>query len=124
MGNCDPVFVMRTGFLRFWWQLMAELDTHMRTNTVRYRTKVKRRPDPFLIVFTCSKGLPGVGFSRPEWNDSKNMQSGTVSRTITDDTLPGGPRERAITYTAPFDRCDREKDYEVAWAAFVQRGLK
>ena len=76
------------------------------------------------IVFTVSKGLPGVGFSRPEWNDIKNMTSGTVSRTITDDTLPGGPRERTITYTAPFDRCDREADYATAWSAFEKRGLK
>ncbi|HLA27270.1 MAG TPA: hypothetical protein VJZ49_05195 [Syntrophales bacterium] len=75
------------------------------------------------IVFTCSKGLPGVGFSRQEWNDIKDMKSGTVSRTIMDDTLPGGPRERTITYAAPFDRCDREADYATAWAAFEKRGL-
>ncbi len=76
------------------------------------------------IVFTVSKGLPGVGFSRPEWNDIKDMKSGAVSRTITDDTLPGGPVERTLTYTAPFDRCNREADYATAWAAFEQRGLK
>jgi len=73
------------------------------------------------IVFTCSKGLPGVGFSRAEWNEIKAMPSGTVSRTINDDTQPGGPAERTITYHAPFDRCDREKDYEVVWAHFEQR---
>lgn len=73
------------------------------------------------IVFTCSKGLPGVGFSRPEWNEIKDMRSGTVERIIMDDTLPGGPVERTITYQAPFDRCDREKDYEEVWAAFSQR---
>ena len=73
------------------------------------------------IVFTCSKGLPGVGFSRAEWNEIKAMASGTVSRTIVDDTLPGGPVERTITYHAPFDRCDREKDYEVVWAEFERR---
>lgn len=76
------------------------------------------------IVFTCSKGLPGVGFSRPEWNDIKDMKSGAVSRTIMDDTLPGGPRERTITYAAPFDRCDRETDYTTAWAVFEQRGVR
>ncbi len=27
------------------------------------------------IVFTCSKGLTGVGFSRTEWNDIKGMKS-------------------------------------------------
>jgi len=73
------------------------------------------------IVFTCSKGLPGVGFSRAEWNKIKDMMSGQVHRTILDDTLPGGPRERTITYEAPFDRCDRELDYAIAWAAFESR---
>jgi len=70
------------------------------------------------IVFTVSKGLPGVGFSRPEWNEIKDMKFGTVSRTIIDDTLPGGSIERTITYTAPFDRCNREADYATAWTAF------
>jgi hypothetical protein len=63
-----------------------------------------------------------VGFSRPEWNDIKDMKSGTISRAITDDTMPGGSRERAITYTAPFDKCDREADYATAWAAFEKLG--
>ncbi|KAA3596715.1 MAG: hypothetical protein D8M57_19285 [Candidatus Scalindua sp. AMX11] len=44
------------------------------------------------IVFTCSKGLPGVGFSRPEWNEIKDMKEGIVERKIIDDTLPGGPK--------------------------------
>jgi len=73
------------------------------------------------IVFTCSKGLPGVGFSRDEWNEIKAMPSGTVSRTITDDTQPGGPVERTITYTAPFNKCDREQDYATVWAEFERR---
>lgn len=73
------------------------------------------------IVFTCSKGLTGVGFSRPEWNTIKDMKSGTVERAIIDDTMPGGPIERTIVYEAPFDRCDREQDYEIVWAAFVTR---
>ncbi|MDY0223130.1 MAG: hypothetical protein RBR67_18530, partial [Desulfobacterium sp.] len=73
------------------------------------------------IVFTASKGLVGVGFSRPEWNEIKDMTSGTVDRIIIDDTMPGGPIERTITYEAPFDRCDREKDYEVVWAEFERR---
>jgi len=36
-------------------------------------------------------------------------------------TMPAGPREHTILYEAPFDRCDREKDYETAWAAFEKR---
>jgi len=38
-----------------------------------------------------------------------------------DDTLPGGPRERTIIYEAPFDLCNREQDYETAWAEFERR---
>jgi hypothetical protein len=74
------------------------------------------------IVFTANKGLSGVGFDRPQWNEIKDMRSGAVTRTIIDGTLPGGPRERTITYVAPFDRCDRETDYRQAWSAFVERG--
>jgi hypothetical protein len=80
------------------------------------------------IVFTASKGLTGVGFPRKGsgrgankttgWEDIADMNSGTVSRTIVDDTLPGGPVERTITYAAPFDRCDRVEDYRVAWEFF------
>jgi hypothetical protein len=70
------------------------------------------------IVFTCSKALPGIGFSRPEWEKIEHMTSGKVPRLIRDDTLPGGPRERVIEYIAPFDRCDREADYATAWKFF------
>jgi hypothetical protein len=42
------------------------------------------------------------------------MKSGTVERTIMDNTLPEGSHERTIIYEAPFDRCDREKGYEIA----------
>jgi len=74
------------------------------------------------IVFTNSRGLTGVGLVRKSntescWEDVKNMQSGIVNQTIIDDTLPGGPVERIITYHAPFTRCDREEDYRTAWAA-------
>ena len=44
-----------------------------------------------------------------------------IERTVEDDTLPGGPRLKTITYIAPFDRCDRESDYRLAWAAFESR---
>jgi len=80
------------------------------------------------IVFTSSKGLPGVGFPRKKtktepigWEDIKDLQSGTVTRTITDDTQPGGLVERTITYQTPFDRCNREKDYEEVWTNFGKR---
>ena len=77
------------------------------------------------IVFTASKGLTGVGFPRKGtgrgankttgWEDIQGMTSGTVTRTIRDDTLPSGPVERSITYEAPFDRCNRIQDYSDAW---------
>jgi hypothetical protein len=70
------------------------------------------------IAFTVNKGLPGVGFDRARWNGIREMRSGEVSRAFVDDTLPGGPRDRVVTYFAPFDRCDREDDYRVAWATF------
>jgi hypothetical protein len=80
------------------------------------------------IVFTNSKGLSGVGFSRKGkgrganreigWEEIKDMTSGTVSRTILDDTLPGGPVERTITYVAPWVRCDRVEGYRVGWSSF------
>ncbi len=68
------------------------------------------------IVFTASKGLPGVGFSRAEWNAIKDMQSGTVTRTITDTTLSTGPVERTLEYHAPFTLQNRETDYATVWA--------
>ena len=73
------------------------------------------------IVFTNNNSLSGIAFSRKEWNDIKDLPSGTISRTIMDNTMPDGPIERTITYEAPFDRCDREKDYEIVWAEFERR---
>ena len=81
------------------------------------------------IIFTNNKGLSGVGFPRKGntkkdvtgWEDVRDMESGTVEQTINDDTLPGGPREKTIVYEAPFDRCDRERDYEEVWANFEKR---
>ena len=41
----------------------------------------------------------------------RNLYEGTVTRRVTDDTLPGGPIERTVTYHAP---CNREQDYRMA----------
>ena len=91
------------------------------------------------IAFTNNRSLTGVGFSRPEFENPgavqpikqgkaswdgvmKNAPEGCVfARTIVDDTQPGGPVERTIEYVAPFDRCDREQDYETAWKFFEER---
>ena len=43
------------------------------------------------IIFTNSKGLPGVGLTRAEWNEVKSLQTGTITQTKQDNTLPTGP---------------------------------
>ena len=75
------------------------------------------------IVFTNNRSLIGVGYDRPTWeNGVKGAPAGKkFYRTITDDTQPGGPVERTIEYLAPFDRCDREQDYETAWRFFEEK---
>jgi len=110
------------------------------------------------IIFTCSKGLVGVGLDRKYnkknafvtgikngvyidkatgtgseeqphtevgiqlgWEDIKNLKSGIVTKTYMDDTMPNGPHERTIEYHAPFDKCNREDDYNTVWAEFERR---
>lgn len=68
------------------------------------------------IVFTCSKGLTGVGVDRPIWDQIRNMQAGeTYEHTITKSELYQGKK---IIYHAPFDKCDRVEDYKTAWKHF------
>jgi hypothetical protein len=98
------------------------------------------------IVFTTSKNLVGVGLPRkggrttpktrittPDgktkdgnngWEDVyKDGQflvpdGSIVDMTMTDDTLPGGPRQVTRTFKAPFARANREEDYRMAWEFF------
>lgn len=70
------------------------------------------------IVFTCSKGLTGVGVDRPVWNTIRDLQQGeTYVHTIDPkkSELYGGQQ---VTYYAPFTKCDRIADYRRAWAHF------
>lgn len=68
------------------------------------------------IVFTCSKGLVGVGVDRPVWETIRHLKAGeTYEHTITKSELYQGKK---ITYHAPFDKCDRVEDYKVAWGHF------
>ena len=75
------------------------------------------------ITFTNNRSLVGVGFDRKEFElNMKDAPAGKkFYRTINDDTMPGGPVERTIEYVAPFDRCDREQDYETAWKFFEEK---
>jgi len=71
------------------------------------------------IVFTCSKGLTGVGLDRAEWNEIKEMTTGeTYTHTITKSELYYG---KEVIYYAPFDKCDRVEDYKTAWGVFEER---
>ena len=86
------------------------------------------------IVFTCSKGLTGVGLERKcyaktgmlGWEDirgekkAENTYAGTSpTHTHTIDPAKSelyGGQER--TFVAPYTRCDRIADYRRAWAHF------
>ncbi|MBN7811502.1 hypothetical protein J0A68_11085 [Algoriphagus sp. H41] len=71
------------------------------------------------IVFTCSKGLTGVGLDRKEWDEIKDMKAGeTYEHTITKSELYQGKK---VVYYAPFDKCDRVEDYKRAWGMFEGR---
>lgn len=73
------------------------------------------------IVFS-KKNYGNLTFSRREFEAIRHAKAGEVfTRTIEDDTQPGGPRERTIEYVAPFDKCDRIADYTTAYTHFTQK---
>lgn len=68
------------------------------------------------IVFTCSKGLTGVGVDRPVWEKIRDMKDGeSYEHTIEKSELYKGQK---VTYYAPFTKCDRIEDYRRAWTHF------
>jgi hypothetical protein len=82
------------------------------------------------IVWTCSKGLPGVGWlddrrkspSRAVWERILADNRSELICTAIDDTMPGGPREVTRYFVGPFTKCDRIEDYRRGWTHFD--GLK
>lgn len=84
------------------------------------------------IVFTCSRGLSGVGLDRPAWNAMRGnpitdvdgivigYEGAEPQYTHTIDPrkseLYGGQQQ---TFIAPYNRCDRIADYRTAWAHFA-----
>lgn len=71
------------------------------------------------ITFTKNQNLSSMSFNRTEFEQIKDAPAGEkFYRTILDDTMPVGPIERTVEFVAPFDRCNREEDYETAWAFF------
>lgn len=84
------------------------------------------------IVFTCSRGLTGVGLDRKEWEHIREMKgdevvdcsgfdnmrcerAGEIIYTITKSELYRGEE---VVYYAPFEGCDRVGDYGVVWEHF------
>lgn len=78
------------------------------------------------IVWTCSKGLPGVGWlddrgkspGRATWEKILADNPAELTCTAIDDTMPGGPRTVIRHFVGPFTQCDRIEDYRRAWAHF------
>lgn len=86
------------------------------------------------IVFTCSKGLTGVGLDRKRnaktgmlgWEDIRGEQTdeNTYAGTSPTHTHTIDPQKselyggEQVTYYAPYTRCDRIADYRCAWAHF------
>ena len=64
-----------------------------------------------------------LGASKPSRQDFERAHAAQrdIEVTFTDDTLPGGPKERTIRYEAPFDGCDRIADYRQAWEFFSDK---
>ncbi|MFV1527654.1 MULTISPECIES: N-6 DNA methylase [unclassified Phaeobacter] len=78
------------------------------------------------IVWTSSRGLPGVGWldergkspGRAAWDKILAENPSELTCTAIDDTMPGGPREVTRHFVGPFTQCDRIEDYKRAWAHF------
>jgi hypothetical protein len=78
------------------------------------------------IVWTCSKGLPGVGYlnekgkspGRKEWESILESNPSELVCTAVDDTMPDGPKTVERRFVGPFFKCDRIEDYKRAWAHF------
>jgi hypothetical protein len=78
------------------------------------------------IVWTCSKGLPGVGYlnekgkspGRKEWESILELKPSELICTAIDDTMSDGPKTVERRFVGPFFKCDRIEDYRRAWAHF------
>lgn len=78
------------------------------------------------IVWTCSKGLIGVGYmnekgkspGRKEWDAILATNPDELVCTVIDNNFTDGPREVERRFVGPFFTCDRIADYERAWEHF------
>ncbi len=77
------------------------------------------------IAWTCSKGLPGIGYleegrspSRRNWELILASGRTHLECQAVVDFMPGGPHTITRIFEGPFDTCDRVEDYKRAWAYF------
>jgi hypothetical protein len=89
------------------------------------RKRGKKDPE---ITLTLPDGLGKIPRPIQGWEELRQLQEsghlppGSVATTtVTDDTLPGGPRKVERRYTAPFALASREEDYKIAWKFFEGR---
>jgi hypothetical protein len=72
------------------------------------------------IVFTCSRGLTGVGVERTLWENElkgRTQEQGPYRYTITRSELYRG---QVVEFHPPFTRQDRAEDYRAVWRAFAE----
>ena len=72
------------------------------------------------IIFS-SKAMGNLTIDRKQFEEVMDLQEGEVKKVIDDDTTCKGTLKREIIYDAPFDRCNREEDYETAWKFFEEK---
>ena len=89
------------------------------------RKRGKKDPE---ITLTLPDGLGKIPRPIQGWEELRQLQESghlppgsTATTTVTDDTLPGGPRKVERHYTAPFALANREVDYKIAWKFFEER---
>ena len=86
------------------------------------RKRGKKDPE---ITLTLPDGLGKIPRPIQGWEELRQLQESghlpdgsTATTTVTDDTLPGGPRRVERRYVAPFALASREADYKIAWEFF------
>ncbi|MBS1636195.1 MAG: hypothetical protein JST26_09780 [Bacteroidetes bacterium] len=68
------------------------------------------------IVFTCSKGLIGVGVDKLIWNKIKEQGEGECYEYINEKSELY--RGKQFVFCAPYTKCNRIEDYKIAWKHF------
>lgn len=70
------------------------------------------------VVFTCSRGLLGVGVERTTWESIRNQKEGETYIHTIDPAKSELYSGQQVTYYAPYTKCDRIEDYRRAWTHF------